>query len=162
MTTNAITNSQEGYISQRKFSLVKILITLVVIIVIGVFTPYFVQMYTDMVRAQKKSDLHQLMTAINIFVLENKAAPRNVTDGWCVIGQIYPEGKCLGELLAAGNVPRLFESPDKEPYYYYATKEYAIVATRLNPPEDGEGKSVGKCARGDGDKVWCLEYKIEI
>ncbi len=152
--------SGEGRISYKKFSVIKVLAVLTLLIAVGVSIPYFTQMYADMVRAQKKSDMRQMMTAITLFTMEKKRPPRNVAEGWCVVGKQYPEGQCMGEILASGHLPYLPESPDDEPYYYYATKEYAIVATRLNPPEDGEGQSVGRCAPGDGDKIWCLELKL--
>ncbi|HHH12473.1 MAG TPA: hypothetical protein ENJ77_01200 [Candidatus Moranbacteria bacterium] len=153
------TDAQDGYIARKKFKFGKLLVAGAVLVVSVFLVPRFLQMYSEIIKAEKKTDLNELKTAIALFAADQKTLPANVTDGWCVVGETYPNGTCLGELLSSGHLPRLPESPDKEPYYYYTVDGYAIVATRLNPPEDGEDIAIGKCAHGDSEKIWCLGYR---
>ena len=131
-----------------------ILVVLAALVSLAVIMgPQVLADYRATIVAQKKADIDMIVQSVKAYALKTQNVPQNVISGWCVVGQAYPSGQCLSELGEIG----LPQSPDKEPYYYYAAKNYIVVATKLNPAEDGPGRNVGACAPNYGDTYWCME-----
>lgn len=134
----------------RGITLVILIMLVIAVVIMG---PRLLSEYNASITIEKKSDIEMIAQSVRTYVLNTQTVPQNVIAGWCVIGQSYPSGQCLAELADA----KLPISPDKEPYYYYAAKNHIVVATRLNPAEDGPGRSVGACAPDYSDTTWCVE-----
>ncbi len=132
---------------------IALLILLVIAGVAVIVGPRVLAEYRASIVAQKKADIDMVTQSVRTHIINTQNVPQNVINGWCVVGQGYPSGQCLGELSNA-NLP---VSPDEDPYYYYAAKNYIIIATKLTPAEDGPGQNVGACAPGYGDTYWCTE-----
>jgi hypothetical protein len=138
-----------------------LIIVLIIAVALGTFGWFLRSANKKAIIAEQQMELRILTDAVTMYHIHNDSYPINPANfnRWCLVGNKYPYGTCLGELASSKYLRQLPIESKRTSYYYQILDDTAYIAT----PVDTQYSTIpaeNTCYGNVGETMLCYTTDI--